>query len=136
MPVEAVLYQLIESKIIKEEVMEGMNSMDSMGRGDRMKQNAGKLGKGITAILLVIVFGLAIIGALVVSGNTPAFLMGDGKTSVNAIQVEEVVSIMGDKDGDGFIDFQVTDISLSALRDIETGEVFLSFMGNSPPSEQ
>ena len=114
--------------------MEG--SIDSMGRSQRMKQNAGKVGKGFVALLITIVLGLAIIGALVVSGNTPDIFMGSGRESVEAIQTDEIVSIMGDKDGDGNIDFQVTNISLSALKDIETGEVFLSFTANLPTSEQ
>ena len=107
-----------------------------MDNGGRMKQNARNVGRGFVALIMIIVFGLAIIGALVVTGNTPAFLMGDGTKSVNEIQVGDVVSIFGDQDGDGSIDFQVTNISLSALRDVETGEVFLSFKGNLPTSEQ
>ena len=104
-------------------------------RKERIRQNAGKIGKFIVALLLAATIGLAIIGALVLSGNTPAFLMDTGVESVEAIQTDEIVSIIGDKDGDGNIDFQVKNISLSALRDIETGEVFLSFTVNLPTSE-
>ena len=112
------------------------SSIDSMGRGERMKQNAGKVGKYFVGLLMIVVFGLAIIGALAVSGNMPDIFMGSGRESIEAIQTDEVVSIIGDKNGDGNIDFQVTNISLSALRDIETGEVFLSFTANLPTSEQ
>ena len=101
-----------------------------MDRKERIAANTKKVGSFIGVVMIVITLILAVLGVLTIVGEVPAFLEGAGRELVETISVGDVVSIIGDEDGDGTIDFQVTVESLSALRDVETGEVFLSATGS------
>ena len=113
-----------------------MDSIDSMERRDRIKQNAGKLGKGLATLILVVGFFLAVIGALTVVGEVPAFLQGDGFESVEMIRIGDTSKVLVDQDGDSDIDLEVSIQSLAAFRDMESGEIFLSVMGDTSTSGQ
>ncbi|RLC32082.1 hypothetical protein DRH13_02155 [Candidatus Woesebacteria bacterium] len=109
--------------------------MEDLERGDRIKENSKKIGTYLGIAVIVVVLGLAILGVLTVVGEVPAFIVRGGLEPTEMIQVGDVASILIDEDGDGKFDSQIKVASLSALRDIVTGEVFLSVTGSTPASE-
>lgn len=106
--------------------------MESNGLKDRSAQISSRL----LRIGKVLLFVFAAIGLFASAKSAYAFFGEGGLESVEAINVEDITSILVDEDGDVVFDYQIVINSAAAFKDIKSGEVFLSVVGDLSTPEQ
>jgi len=81
-------------------------------------------------------FVFAAVGIFTTVKSAYAFFGEGGLESVEAVNVEDIISILVDEDGDVVFDYQIVINSAAAFKDIKSGEVFLSVVGDLSTPEQ
>ncbi len=106
-----------------------MESNSLKNRSTKIRSRALLIGK-----VLLLVF--AAVGLFTTAKSAYAFFGEGGLESVEAINVEDITSILVDEDGDVVFDYQIVINSAAAFKDIKSGEVFLSVVGDLSTPEQ
>ena len=110
--------------------------MESTGKMDAIKEGGRNIGFRLLVILKIAIVGLAIIGTFTAVTWVSAFFSDGGLEPVEAVNVENITSILVDEDGDVVFDYQIVVNSAAAFKDIKSGEVFLSVVGDLSTPEQ
>jgi hypothetical protein len=106
--------------------------MENTSLKDRSAQISSRLLR-IGKILLIV---FAVIGLFTCVKSAYAFFGEGGLEAVEAVNVEDITSILVDEDGDVVFDYQIVINSAAAFKDIKSGEVFLSVVGDLSTPEQ
>ena len=110
--------------------------MEETGRIDAIKGKGRDIGSRLLIITKILIVGLAIFGAFTLVGDVSALVSDTGQEPIYEVSVADVANIMIDTNGDGGFDIQVAVDSLTAFRNIESDQVFLSVTGSLSDSGQ
>ena len=106
-----------------------MESNSSKERGAQIRPRYLQVGK-------ILLFVFAAIGFFATAKSIYTFFDKGGLELVEAVNVEDIVLILVDEDGDVAFDYQIVVNSAAAFKDIKSGEVFLSVVGDLSTPEQ
>jgi hypothetical protein len=106
-----------------------MENNSLKNRSTKIRSRALLIGK-----VLLLVF--AAVGLFTTVKSAYAFFGEGGLEAVEAVNVEDITSILVDEDGDVVFDYQIVINSAAAFKDIKSGEVFLSVVGDLSTPEQ
>lgn len=103
---------------------------------DAIEEKSGVIGSRLLMIAKVAILLLAAFGVYSLVGQVSAYFNGTGLEPVYEVSVVDIANILVDTNGDGGFDIQVAVDSLTAFRNIENNEVFLSVTGSLSNSGQ
>jgi len=101
-----------------------------------LKDRSAQISSRLLRVGKILLFVFAAIGLFTSAKSAYAFFGEGGLESVEAINVEDITSILVDEDGDVVFDYQIVINSAAAFKDIKSGEVFLSVVGDLSTPEQ
>jgi hypothetical protein len=101
-----------------------------------LKDRSAKISSRLLLLGKILLFVFAAIGLFTSFKSAYAFFGEGGLESVEAVNVEDITSILVDEDGDVVFDYQIVINSAAAFKDIKSGEVFLSVVGDLSTPEQ